>query len=330
MQDQGLNRRAFLGTTGTGAALTALGTMAYSGTAEAQEKAGTDSAGKFAFQRVTGMKVGMLTNPFGGEPLERVLDFAKDAGIQCLECNAWPGSKHVDPTKIDAAEADRIKQMVAARGLEISGLAYYEDIADSKKGPGVQRHALKLVEAAALLGVPTVCMCAGWPVDGMSKIDTIRKVLPGRFAPVLALAKSKGVRIAIENYFATNLQGLDTFEVLFDTIKDDNFGLNYDPSHLYHQECDHLLPVSMFPKRIFHTHAKDTLVDRAKRAKVGILADDWWQYVIPGLGNIQWGEYVSHLRKNGYNGVMSIEHEDGSLNREQGFILAARFLRQFC
>jgi sugar phosphate isomerase/epimerase len=320
-----VSRRQFLGTTGGVIGLAALGVVGQAVTAGSAE-AGESEPGK-----EKRMKVGMLTNPFGDQPLEKVIEFASKAGIQCLEANAWPGSKHIDPAKIDAAEAEKIKALLADKKVEISSLCFYEDIADAKKGKAVQAHLIKVVDAASLLGVKTVCAVAGWPLDNMSKIDTIRKVLPGAFAPVIARAKEKGISIALENYFATNLQGLDTFEVLFgEAIKDDNFGLNYDPSHLVHQECDHLAPVSMFSKRIFHTHAKDCLVDKAKRARVGILADGWWRYVIPGFGNVNWGEYIGTLRQNGYNGVLSIEHEDGALSREDGFIIGARYLRQYC
>ena len=63
---------------------------------------------------------------------------------------------------------------------------------------------------------------------------------------------------------------------------------------------------------------------------VGNYGRGWWRYVIPGFGNIDWGEYVTHLRMNGYDGVMSIEHEDGSQTREEGFIRGAVYLEQFC
>ena len=86
----------------------------------------------------------------------------------------------------------------------------------------------------------------------------------------------------------------------------------------------------MWKGRIFHTHAKDTLVDKAKRANVGVYGDGWWRYVIPGFGNIDWGEYIAHLRVNGYDGVLSIEHEDGSQGREEGFMRGAWYLEQFC
>lgn len=276
------------------------------------------------------MNVGILTGPFGAEKFDTVLDFAEENGILCLEVVAHPGSKHIDPASLTAASARAFREAIESRGLRISSLAYYANTTDAKNAKAIQAHAKKTIDAAAMLGVPTVCMVAGMPVAGMSKIETIRKVLPKVWRPILDHAARKGVNIAIENYFATCLQGLDTFECLFDTIRDEHFGLNYDPSHLVHQECDHLIPVSWFAKRIFHTHAKDTLIDRALRAKVGIYGSGWWRYVIPGFGNINWGEYIAHLRMNGYDGVLSIEHEDSSQTREEGFRRGAWYLEQFC
>jgi len=272
----------------------------------------------------------MLTAPFGNETLETVMDFAEEVDIPCLEVIAHPGSKHINPSRLTPARAAKIRDAVGERGMEITSLAYYCDTAETKKAKNIQAHAKKTIDAAVLLGVPTVCMLAGMPVEGMSKTETIRKVLRKVFRPILTHARRKKVNIALENYFATCLQGIDTFECLFETVPDENFGLNYDPSHLVHQGCDHLLPVSMFGPRIFHTHAKDTLVDRAKRAHVGVYAGGWWRYVIPGFGNIDWGEYISHLRVNGYDGVLSIEHEDGSQTREEGFARGAWYLEQFC
>lgn len=277
------------------------------------------------------MKVGMLTAPFAKENLEVVLDFAESASIPCLEVVTYPGSKHIDPDKLTAKRVKAILDALDERMLEISSLAYYTcDITNPKLVGKVQTQAKKTIDAAVKLGVPVVCMLAGFPPEGMSKHDTIRKVLPKAFKPILAHARKNKVNIALENWFQTCLQGVDTFEALFDAIPDANFGLNYDPSHLYHQECDHLLPVSMFKDRIFHTHAKDTLVNKAKRAHTGIYADGWWRYVIPGFGNINWGEYVSHLRANGYDGVLSIEHEDCTQTREEGFMRGAWYLEQFC
>ncbi len=51
--------------------------------------------------------------------------------------------------------------------------------------------------------------------------------------------------------------------------------------------------------------------------------------MIPGLGVIRWGEYIAALRRNGYNGVLSIEHEDGAVGREEGFLAGKKYLEQF-
>ncbi len=321
----GLTRRSFLGTSATLAAAGGAGT----GVVSTAVLAAGDAPGSVP-EKAKGMCVGMLTAPMAGEPLEKVADFAKQAGISCMEVVADAGSPHFDPTTLDAARVDAIKKMMDERGLFISALSNYDNMTEPDKTEERQAFVKKTIDAAAALGVPVVCLITGMPVPRMTKINTIKKVLPKIFGPIVSYAQEKNIKIAIENYFETCLQGLDTFECLFETIPDANFGLNYDPSHLYHQQCNHLKPVTMFANRIFHTHAKDALVDVDARGRLGVYARGWWRYVIPGFGNIDWGEYIAHLRANGYESVLSIEHEDNTFSREEGFIRGARYLHQFC
>lgn len=327
---QTVTRRGFLSSTACALGVTALGKMANSTLAAATDSPQTTDKRADLPGRAKGMRIGMLTVPFRDKSLVEVLDFARQTGIPCLEVFADPGSKHIDPATLDAAKADEVKQMLVERKLEISALSCFMDACQPGGTGKFQSQVRRMVDAAVWLGVPTLCMQTGMPLPNMTRIDQIKQVVPKVYAPIIAYAKDKGIRIAIENWFETCLQGIDTFECLLETIKDDNFGLNYDPSHLVHQQCNYLLPVTMFGKRIFHTHAKDTLVDVEVRAHVGIYGHGWWRYVIPGSGDIHWGEYINHLRVNGYRGVLSIEHEDSALSREQGFVLAARHLAQFC
>jgi len=327
---QTVSRRGFLGSTAGTLGAAVLGERANMTVAAAAAQPQTTGTRQEPAGKEKGIRIGMLTAPFGDKSLVEVLDFAPKAGISCLEVVADAGSKHIDPGTFDAAKADEVKQMLAERKLEISGLACFGDACQPGGTAKFQSHARKMVDAAVLLGVPTLCMQTGMPLPNLTKINQIKQVVPKVYAPIIAYAKDKGIKIAIENWFETCLQGIDTFECLLETIKDDNFGLNYDPSHLIHQQCNHLLPVRMFGKRIFHAHAKDTLVDVEVRARVGIYGRGWWRYVIPGSGSIHWGEYINHLRMSGYRGALSIEHEDSALSREKGFILAARHLAQFC
>jgi len=325
---QTVTRRGFLGSTASAISVTALGETTPMTVAAAEPRGMAEMRAVAAKEK--GIRIGMLTAPFGDRPLVDVLDFASQAGIPCLEVVADPGSKHIDPGTFSAAKADEVKQMLAERKLEITGLACFLDGCKPGGAENFQSHGRKMADAAAWLGVPALCMNTGMPLPNMSRINQLKQVVPKVFAPIIAYAKGQGIKIAIENWFETCLQGIDTFECLLDSIKDDNFGLNYDPSHLVHQECNHLLPVTMFGKRIFHTHAKDTLIDVEVRVRVGIYGRGWWRYVVPGSGRINWGEYINHLRMNGYRGVLSIEHEDPALSREKGFVLAARHLAQFC
>jgi sugar phosphate isomerase/epimerase len=325
-----VTRRGFLGTTVGAVGATAAGGVAAAGALAGMATVAAAEDASAPEQKPLGMHVGMLTAPFGGETLDKIADFAKSAGIKSLEVSVDQGSTQLDPTTFDAAKADAVKAMLSERAVNISALSYYDNMNEPDKTAERQAIAIKTIDAAAMLGVPVVCLIAGMAAPNMNKTNTIKKVLPKVFAPILAHAAEKQIKIALENYFETCLQGVDTFELLFDTIKDENFGLNYDPSHLYHQQCNYLLPVTMFANRIFHTHAKDCLVDIAQRTKMGVYARGWWRYVVPGYGNINWGEYISHLRMNGYKGVLSIEHEDSAFEREEGFIVGARHLNQFC
>ena len=278
------------------------------------------------------MYVGMLTAPFGTEPLEHVAAFAGEYGFEALEVAAGPGSKHVDLTKFGPADAERISALLEHRALRISSLAAYVNNtdADPQRRAAANDIVRKAIDAAALLKVEVVCTLAGMPVPGKSKMQTIEEDCAKVFAPLVEYAASKGVKIALENWYATSIQHLGHWQRIFEVVPAPNFGLNFDPSHLAWQDIDYIHAVDVFAKRIFHTHAKDTEVIAAKKAWVGNQHDGgWWRYVIPGLGIVRWGEYISALRRNGYDGVLSIEHEDSAVGREEGFLIGKKYLEQF-
>jgi sugar phosphate isomerase/epimerase len=317
-----VSRRSFIGTSAV--SLVSLGAATVSAI-----DAGVDHPAD-ELKRAKDIRTGMLTAPLRDLPFDEVLNIAKRCHIAALEVVAEPGHPHIDPRTLDTARADSIKAKLGELGLEISALSNYMNCTAPGRAGEVQAIFNKTIDAAALLGAPTICVGLGMPVRGKSKIQMIKEVIPGLFRPVIDHAKEKGIKVAVENWFETNLQGLDTLDCLMQTIPDDNFGFNYDPSHFVHQQCDYMAPVSMFSKRIFHTHAKDTLVNEYRRAYVGVLGQGWWRYTIPGFGNINWGQYIGQLRNVGYKGVLSIEHEDDTFGPEEGFRHGANYLNQFC
>jgi sugar phosphate isomerase/epimerase len=277
------------------------------------------------------MYVGILTGPFSDGPLEVVSAFAAEYGFQGLEVVTGPGSRHLDTRTFDAARADEVKALLEMRNLQISGLAAYTDVthADPERRKANVATVSSAIDIAHALGVEVVCTMAGLPPAGKDRHKAIEEDCAEVFPALIDKAGSLGIKLALENWTATNIQNLAHWEQIFTVLPAANFGLNFDPSHLYWQGIDYLGAVDQFASRIFHSHGKDTEIRDDIRQKVGYLGNGWWRYVIPGLGRINWGEYISALRRNGYNGVISIEHEDSALEREEGFLIGKKVLEHF-
>ena len=97
---------------------------------------------------------------------------------------------------------------------------------------------------------------------------------------------------------------------------------------------DPYAPIDEFKDRIFHVHAKDAAIDREQLAQTGILTDfSWWSYRIPGRGELDWKKLLGMLKANGYDGTISLEHEDaayeGTLEAvENGLLDGKAYLEQ--
>lgn len=273
------------------------------------------------------MHVGMLTAPLRTQPLEQLIPWAASQGIKALEIDVNPGS-HLEATTTTDTVLDGVKGLLERHGVRISSLAAYGLLTGASEDATRRNRATleAAIRLAARLGVDTVCTLAGFPPPGKSKAQTIQEDLPGAFRPILDLAAQHGVRIALENWYATNIQHLEHWQMIFEVLPDAHFGLNFDPSHLEWQGIDHINAIQEFAPRIFHVHAKDVLVNETMRSKVGYNGEDWWRYVLPGYGRIRWGEFITALRRVGYDGVLSIEHEDAAFGPEEGFAKSARVL----
>lgn len=300
------------------------------------------------------MKLGLFTSAFPDATLERVAEWAAGHGFEMLELAAWPSAKverryagvnHVDAAHLDRSGAKALRSLLDGFGLGISSLGYYPNPLDpdpSVSGPAVE-HLKKVIDAAALLEVPVVGTFVGrdWRKPVEDNLAAFAKVWP----PIVAYAKARGIRIAIENcpmLFSQDEwpggKNLATTPALWtrlwEILPDDSFGLNLDPSHLVWQMIDVERVVREFSSRIFHVHAKDMQIDREGLYRNGILSQGMgWQVPrLPGLGDMDWQRFIAALYRAGYDGTISVEHEDrnfeGSEERVQrGFLIARDNLR---
>jgi len=302
------------------------------------------------------MKLGFVSAILPDLSLEEVVAFAAAEGFDCVELMCWPKGKatrryagitHVDVSDFRAADAKRIKALMADAGVSISGLGYYPNpLTPSKREAKVYiNHIKKVIRAASMLGVRQMNTFVGRDhtksvADNWGRFKQV-------FKPLVKLAAGRGVRIGIENcpmLFSgdewpggKNLAYCPAvWRQMFKEIPGRNFGLNYDPSHLVWQQIDCVNPLWEFGKKIYHVHAKDVRVDYDRLDDVGILATplQYHSPKLPGLGEVDWGRFFSVLGDVGYKGPVCIEVEDrayeGSLKRRKDALRqSAAYLRQF-
>ncbi|MBU3101135.1 MULTISPECIES: sugar phosphate isomerase/epimerase family protein [Clostridium] len=302
------------------------------------------------------MELGFISAILGELSFEELVDFTSENGLECLEVACWPkgkvdrryaGVSHIDVNTLDDEKAIYIKDYCSKKGVEISSLAYYPNTidADLEKRKTYIEHIYKLIDAASKLDVNMITTFVGRvPSKTVEEnLEIVKEVWP----PIVKYAEEKGVKIAIENcpmLFSDNEwpggQNLMTspanWRKVFEIIDSPNFGINYDPSHFIWQQIDYIKPLYEFKDKIFHVHYKDIKIYKDKLCDVGIMATPL-QYMspkLPGLGDVNWGKYVSALTDIGYKGYTCIEVEDkafeGSVeDAKKAVILSAKYLRQF-
>jgi sugar phosphate isomerase/epimerase len=272
------------------------------------------------------MHAGILTAPIKRRPLTQIIPWAASIGARALEVDVAGDSAF--PVTADAAAVAAVRQSLDDHGVRISSLACYVRLlgGTAEQDAHARDQVFQAIDLAAQLGVGVVCTIGGFPVAGKTKFQTIAEDAPAAFRPILDRAGEHGIKIALENWFATNMQHLDHWQAMFSAIPDAHFGLNFDPSHLAWPGIDYIGAVSEFRDRIFHVHAKDVLADEARLGRVGSIGEGWWRYTLPGYGRLRWGEFITALRDIGYDDVLSVEHEDRAFGADEGFVRAVRYL----
>lgn len=301
------------------------------------------------------MKLGFLTACLPDRPLADIAAWAAGNGFEALEVAAWPNvgarpfsATHLAVERLDAREADRTRELFAGHGLELSSIAFYDNNLhpDPAQREAVNAHVAACVDAAALLGCPTVGTFVGRdPSRPVAKnLAEAEKI----FAPLVDRAGEHGVKLMIENcvmegwhpdgYPGNLAYSPELWEWMFSL----GLYLNYDPSHLLWMGIDPVEALAPYVDRIPHAQAKDIQLFPGQRTRFGWpgkaigRADPfdvgWWRYRVPGLGQVDWSAVVDTLYEGGFDGVLSVEHEDpvwgGSEDKvHTGLRVAQRTLR---
>ncbi|MCW2985867.1 MAG: sugar phosphate isomerase/epimerase [Conexibacter sp.] len=302
------------------------------------------------------MKLGLLSSCMPERSLEEVAAWAGAHGYEALELAAWPQlgdrpftASHLAAERFDATEAERVLTILEDNGLTLSALAYYDNNLhpDPAEREANHAHVRACIDAAALLGgVPVGTFVGRDP--GRSVAENLREA-ERVLAPLVDHAGQRGVKLMIENCVMEGWTpdgapgNLAYSPELWEWMFSLGLYLNFDPSHLLWLGIDPVAALKPYVSRVAHAHAKDAETFPERRNRYGFFgrlgereADPWdmgwWRYRIPGLGQVDFRGYVDALYEGGFDGVLSVEHEDpvwgGSPAKvDQGLRIAHRNLR---
>lgn len=278
------------------------------------------------------MQLGLVSAILDQSDFYEMIDIVAENGLDCVEIACWPAGKaerryagvsHIDTENLKKEQAEKYKAYAAEKKVALSALAYYPNPLDEdlEKRQLVIDHLYSVIDAAKIMDINLVTTFIGrMPSKTISEnLKEVEKV----WKPIVAYAEKQKVKIAIENCpmlftedewpGGQNLMTTpDLFRKIFALLDSDYIGLNFDPSHFVWQQMDYLAPLYEFKDKLFHVHYKDIKVYWNKLQEVGVMATplEYMSPKLPGLGDVDWGIYVSALTDVGYSGYTCIEVED--------------------
>ncbi len=308
------------------------------------------------------MKLGVMNPVLSQYSFEDALKYLNKLGVQCIEIGAggYPGNSHLDAEKLikDDNAVKEYKALLEKYNIEISAISCHGNPLHPNKAiaEDYDKQFRNAILAAERLGVDTIVGFSGcpgdcensenpnwvtcqWPEDyrKILKWQWEEKVIP-YWKDTAAFASAHGVKkIAFElhpGFVVYNPESLLKLRAAVGDI----IGANLDPSHLFWQGIDPVRAIKALKGAIYHFHAKDTKIDEYNTSVNGVLDlkgfDDAlgrsWLFRTIGYGHGKevWNDIISALRATGYDGAVSIEHEDALMSPTEGLEKAVAFLKE--
>lgn len=308
------------------------------------------------------MKICVCENINAKLTLDESLTRLKKAGIEAVEigCGGYPGRDHADPEILlnDEQAYAEWRETFERHGMPIAALSCHGNPVHPNKAVADAFHKdfENCVLLAEKLGIDTIITFSGcpgdcptseypnwvtcpWPDDFLKILDwQWNEVLIPYWKKAVAFANAHGVtKIALEMHPGFCVYNPETLLKLRAAVGE-TIGANFDPSHLVWQGMEPAAAIRMLGGAIYHVHAKDTKVDGINTARIGVLdtkhySDEInraWVFRALGYGHdvSWWKDLISNLRLVGYDGVLSIEHEDSLMSNDEGLRKAVAVLEE--
>ncbi|MFV0255535.1 MAG: sugar phosphate isomerase/epimerase family protein [Erysipelotrichaceae bacterium] len=306
------------------------------------------------------MKLAVFNPVMGQMDLEESLKYLSALGVEAMEMGVggYPGKNQLDPkVYLDKPEAIvKLKALFQKYNMEIAALSCHgnpispdKQLADSSHNDFID--ACRLAKQLDVKTVITFSGCPGgseidkmpnwvtcsWPEEYQKVLDyQWNEVLVPYWKNMLSLLDECDVNVAFEMHPGFCVYNPATMLKLRKLVGSERLGVNFDPSHLFWQQIDPLAAIKELKDCMYHFHAKDTYLDQQNikingvldTGSYGNLLERSWYFKTVGYGHDQilWKQMINRLKEVGYNGVISIEHEDTVMSTNEGLEKAIMFL----
>jgi sugar phosphate isomerase/epimerase len=312
--------------------------------------------------------VTLFTGQWADLEFETMCEKARDFGYDGLELACWGDHFDVSRGAEDKAYCDGRHEILAKHGLKcwsisnhLAGQAVCDQIDARHQAilpphvwgdgdpDGVRKRAqeemMRTARAAKNLGVEVVNGFTGssiwhllysFPPTSQEMIDDGFAFFAKQWNPILDEFKSCGVKFGLEVHpteIAFDIASAETALAAIDRRPE--FGFNYDPSHLGYQGVDYVQFIRRFSDRIYHAHMKDAWWGHGD-GSVGVFGGHtafgdprrYWDFRSLGHGDVNFEEIIVALNDINYQGPLSVEWEDGRMDREHGAAEACAFVKK--
>jgi len=316
--------------------------------------------------------VTLFTGQWADLPLEEVAQKASEWGCQGLELACWGDHFEVARALDEDDYCQRKIELLEKYDLQcwaisnhLVGQAVCDAVIDARhqrilsaavwgdgKPEGVRKRAAEEVKQTAraarrlgqaaehdivvngFSGSPIWHMVYDFPPTTPEEIEAGYREFAERWNPILDVFQEERVRFALEVHPGEIAFDLYSAQKALDALDQrQEFGFNFDPSHLYWQGVNPVEFIRALPSRIYHVHVKDAILTLDGRS--GILASHLrfgdsrrgWDFRSPGRGAVNFEEIIRALNAANYGGPLSIEWEDSGMDREHVAAEAVRFVK---
>lgn len=246
---------------------------------------------------------------------EEDFKFAKDNGFKVVEYN---GNYDMGFTEKGKELAGYVKKYgVDFNMIGLFGRNYISD--DASERAQHLADAKKVIDFTEQVGAPIFVTGAG-DAEGRSVAENCKRAID-HLGALIEYARPKGIKVALYNCHWTNFAvAPDSWEILMPALPD--LGIKFDPSHCYEDNRDYLTEMRDWGPKIYHCHAKGTLIIGGQR----------FSDPNPGFDQTNWGAFFAMLYHHNYQGDVNIEQHSGRWLGDlkyTGLLFSKRYLDQF-